>query len=227
MDHQTVMQTLESMGTEQNRKTYGRHGVGQNMFGVSYANLGALTKRIKKNQPLAESLWATGNHDARVLATMIAGPQEVTSQLLDQWVLDLDNHTIADAFAGVVAQSAFAQEKLQQWIQSDNEFIAQAGWTTLARLTTNPAIEDHFFESYLPQLQATIHQVKNRTREAMNNALISIGVRNAQLQYQALAMADHIGVVHVDHGETNCKTPDARTYILKTVAHRQKKAAKA
>jgi len=28
-------------------------------------------------QPLAEQLWATGNLDARILATMIADPNEI------------------------------------------------------------------------------------------------------------------------------------------------------
>ena len=49
----------------------------------------------------------------------------------------------------------------------------------------------------------------------MNNALIAIGRRNAQLQKQALAAAKRIGKLEIDHGDTACKTPDAATYILK------------
>ena len=60
----------------------------------------------------------------------------------------------------------------------------------------------------------------------MNNALISIGVRNPKLQKSATAAAVRIGTVEVDHGETSCKTPEAVSYIKKTVAHNKKKAAK-
>jgi len=67
------------MGTAQNRKVYARHGVGEDMYGVSYSNLGKLRKSIKRHHALAEQLWATGNHDARVLATMIADPAEMKS----------------------------------------------------------------------------------------------------------------------------------------------------
>ncbi len=35
-----VLAELEAMGTTQNRKVYARHGVGREMDGVSYANLG-------------------------------------------------------------------------------------------------------------------------------------------------------------------------------------------
>ena len=40
MTYTQVMKELKTMGTAQNRKVYGRHGVGQNMFGVSFAIMG-------------------------------------------------------------------------------------------------------------------------------------------------------------------------------------------
>jgi hypothetical protein len=57
----------------------------------------------------------------------------------------------------------------------------------------------------------------------MNNAVIAIGIRSPTLRKLALTVAKRIGKVEVDHGETNCKTPDAAAYILKTVAHRKKR----
>jgi 3-methyladenine DNA glycosylase AlkD len=90
MDLDTAMQTLESLGTAQNRKVYPRHGVGENLFGVSFADLGKLTKQIKKDHALALQLWQTGNHDARILATMIADPQEMDENTLQSWASGLD-----------------------------------------------------------------------------------------------------------------------------------------
>ena len=58
----------------------------------------------------------------------------------------------------------------------------------------------------------------------MNNALINIGTRNASLRKKATAAAKRIGKVAVDHGETNCKTPDAAAYIKKVADHQRKKA---
>src|SRR5690606_9859111 len=95
-----VMAQLEALGTEQNRKTYARHGVKSAMFGVSYANLDKLKKKIKVDHPLAEALWATGNHDARVLATKIADPQQPDLAHLQAWAHDLDSYVICDAFSG-------------------------------------------------------------------------------------------------------------------------------
>ena len=50
------------------------------MFGVSYANLKILEKRLKKEGSacLAYELWAAGNHDGCVLAAKIANPTSMT-----------------------------------------------------------------------------------------------------------------------------------------------------
>jgi len=84
------------------------------------------------------------------------------------------------------------------------------------------SLSDDYFSDLLSTIETNIHQAKNRTRYSMNNALIAIGIRNPLLQKKATAAAKRIGTVHVDHGETGCKTPDAVSYIIKTVQRKKK-----
>ncbi len=219
-----VLQELEALGSEQTRKTYKRHGVGENMFGVSYANLGKLHKRFKVNQGLALELWRSGNHDARILASMIADPQQMDGALLEEWVKDLSNYVLTDAVANIASRTPLASEKMAAWTQSDKEWIGRAGWQILANLAMkDTTLPDEFFENYLEVIERNIHSAKNFVRNAMNSALIAIGIRNAALEEKALASAAKIGKVIVDHGETSCKTPDAIPYIQK--ANQRKKPA--
>ena len=97
-----VLRRLESLGTAQNRKIYRRHGAGEKLFGVSFANLEKLQKEIKVDHELAQRLWASGNHDARVLAAMIADPAATSLQLLNCWKKDLDGYIVTDIFSGFV-----------------------------------------------------------------------------------------------------------------------------
>lgn len=225
MDIRDVLQELESLGTAQNRKVYARHGVGPEMYGVSYAHLGALKKKIKTDHSLALELWASGNHDARILALMIADPARISARELDAWVKELDNYVITEAFSRFAAQTPHARARMEKWTQAKGEWVGESGWSLLGALALNdPSLPDAYFRPYLKIIADDIHRRKNRTRYAMNNALIAIGVRNAGLQKAALGVARAIGPVAVDHGETNCKTPDAVTYIQKTRAHRQKQA---
>jgi 3-methyladenine DNA glycosylase AlkD len=101
------------------------------------------------------------------------------------------------------------------WMDSDKEYMAQAGWTILSLLVldkkdTRP---DGYYTGYLDIIEKDIHTSKNRTKKAMNTTLISIGIRNES--DLSLSAADRIGKVDVD-GQTYCKIPNAREYIEKT-----------
>ncbi|MBN1536645.1 MAG: DNA alkylation repair protein [Anaerolineales bacterium] len=212
-----VMSRLEASGTAQNRKVYLRHGAHEPLFGVSFASLNALKKQIKTNQSLAEALWASGNYDARILATMVADPAKMGDSIMNAWIPDLDNYVLCDAFAKLTAKSPLARQKMVEWMQSTDEWICRAGWIVLTRLAMHDkSLPNNFFESYLSTIERDIHNAKNWVRDAMNKALIAIGIRNDVLRPQALAVSARIGKVEVDHGETNCKTPDAAQYIQKT-----------
>lgn len=221
-----ALQQLEAAGSAQTRKTYARHGVGPKQFGVSYAVIGKLTKQIKRDHALALGLWASGWHDARVLATFIADPQLIDAATLDGWVVDGSNRALAGGLAKFAATTPHAEALAAKWCADPREFVATTGWDVLAELALNSPLPDAKFAALLKTIERDIHQSQNHVRYAMNAALIAIGVRNAKLEKLAVAAAKRIGKVEVDHGETGCKTPDAVAYIAKTVAHRAMKAAK-
>jgi len=218
-----VLQKLESLGTEQNCKIYRRHGAGENLFGVSFANLKALKKQIKTDHALALALWKSGNDDARNLAIMIADPACLTDGVLESWVKG-SNGCVGSTFPGLAARTPLARKKMEDWIDAPAEWTSCAGWTILAHLAMSDAeLPDSFFTDYLRVIEKEIHQRPNRVRDAMSSALVAIGVRNPALTEAALKVAKNIGKVEVDHGETSCKTPDAARYIQKTLEHRRRK----
>ena len=222
-----VMKELRANGSAQTRKILRRHGVEGDMFGVSYAFLGKMKRKIKTDQRLAEQLWATGNQDARALATMIAEPSKMTATTLEAWAKDLKDRGLAAALSNVAAEAPSAQKLMEKWTSARGEMVACAGWHTLASLARQENdLDDAYFERFVEKIETRIDGSANWAKYAMNNALINIGVRNPKLEKIATAAARRIGSVDVDHGETSCKTPDAAVYIKKTVAYNKKKAAK-
>lgn len=221
---ESLMAEMKKRGTAQAVKIYKRHGMVEPLFGVSFADLGVFKKQIKTDHALALKLWATGNGDARHLATMIANPEQFTSKQLDMWVKNQNCTGVCDLTGGLVAKTRFAREKADAWILSKDEWIGRTGWNVVCSLAMNTenALPDAYFERLLKRLEKEIHSAKNFTRHMMNMALISIGGRNAKLRVQAEAAAKRIGKVHVDHGETSCKTPEAIPYIAKTWARKKK-----
>lgn len=222
MTFDETMRALEAAGTEQARKIYRRHGAPEPMFGVSFGVLEKLRKTIKADHALARQLWDSRNTDARNLATLIVDPAEVTAAELERWVADPDSGFFAGLLARhVVAKTRFAHDKALAWIVSPRAETAQVGWIVICAGAQTPGtFADAELLALLPAIEAKIHSAKNGVREAMNYAVIAIGVRNAVCQKAAIAAARRIGKVEVDHGETHCKTPDAEAYILKTMTRR-------
>jgi 3-methyladenine DNA glycosylase AlkD len=219
-----LLRQLQALGTAQNRRIYKRHGAGDNVFGVSFADLEKLRKATSKNHPLAASLWATGNYDARNLATMIAEPATMKEKEIDHWARSVDNETSAGLLARhVISKTPWARSKAEQWIQSPDEWIGSLGWSTLGIIAMEDReLPDSYFAAHLATIEQGIHEAKNYTRHSMNGALIAIGLRSPALQKKALAAAGRIGRVEVDHGETACKTPDASAYIRKAAVRKAK-----
>lgn len=218
-----ILRELEALGTEQTRNLYRRQGAVGKIYGVSFANITKLQKRIKRDQAMALELWESGYCEARVLAAQIADPAAMNDQALDAWAKDLDNPMVSDYFSGLLVKTSLARQKTDKWVKSNNEWIGRAGWVTVARLAMEQNdLPDEYFEDYIAVIERDIHQSKNRVRQAMNNALIAIGTRNESLEAKAVSAANRIGKVEIDHGDTDCKTPDAAAYIKKTVARKKR-----
>jgi 3-methyladenine DNA glycosylase AlkD len=225
MTYEQVMSELKRLGTLKNVAIYKRRGAGGNLFGVSYSDIEALRKKIKVDHELALKLWSSGNTDAQALATMIADPERMSMNEVESWVSCTTYYELIDLIVRYIgARSRYARKLMERWTRSKEEFVGQAGWDLLGTIAMQEnEIDDACFEKYLEIIEKEIHSRKNRTRHAMNNALICIGIRNPRLRQQAIAAAKRIGNVEVDHGDTGCKTPDAVQYIMKAATRRKEK----
>lgn len=227
----TVSETLsmlEELGTAQNRKVYARHGVNPPMYGVSYANLNRMVRKIKRDHPLADALWATGNHDARVLATRVADPTGMNASRLDAWARDIDNSILAGELGALASASKTGLARFRKWTSRRGEWVATAGWNTFTEMVLNDHgdVDEALLNACLDRIETELHGQPNRVRYAMNNALIAIGTYSETYRDRAIAAANRIGPVEVDHGETNCKTPDAASYIAKSFDRKEKQRKK-
>lgn len=220
MTLEQVMRELELAGSAQTRKTYLRHGCAEPLFGVSFATLKGLHKRIGVDHPLAVALWDTGNYDARNLAGKIADPAQFSPTDLSQWVAQ-DHQNFCSGYAALIAaEGPHGIPLAEQWLGCTDTTVRCAGWVLFSQLAArDETLPDPWFSGRLDLIARTIASAPNAERDAMNRAVIAIGGRNEALRQAATAAAGRIGKVHVDYGDTGCKTPDAAQYIEKTWVH--------
>ena len=140
---------------------------------------------------------------------------------LDRWARDTSAPKVCGAYVAMLAaEGPHAIAKATDWLASKDDWARVAGWGLLGQLVQREeTLPDSWFVDRLGEIERTIHHAPNAEREAMNAALIAIGCRNETLRKSATTVAKRIGKVHIDHGDTACKTPDAAAYIEKTWAH--------
>jgi len=217
MNAQEIVTTLEKLGKPQTAAIYKRYGSGDKVFGVLTSEIARLQKKIKVDQALAMELWKTGNAEARVLALQVADPEKLTRADTDGLLEDGPVRFVGCYLSGLLARSPIAEKTMRAWMKSPDEERREMGYGSFVfRLKDDPAsVSDADAEKALATIEKEIHKSPNWARYAMNGTLISIGVYKPALRKKAIAAARRIVKVEVDHGQTNCKTPDAASYIEK------------
>ncbi len=113
MEASQVVERLKSLGDPRAVKGMARFGIqSSNSFGVSLPKLRNLAREVERDHALALELWETRLHDARLLATMVDDPQQVTVEQMDKWVRDFDSWDIVDGSCGnLFDKTPFALQK--------------------------------------------------------------------------------------------------------------------
>ena len=219
MEKQEVMEALAGYGSESTRKTLLRHGATEPLDGVKVADLKKLAKKIKTDHRLALALFDSGHADAMYLAGLIANADEVSPEELQHWAEAAEWYMVGEYMvAGLAAESPHGWELGKQWIDDEREHVAAIGWATLGgwlSYRSNEEIDTSGMHHLLKRISKTIHESPNRVRYTMNNFVIATGSYMPDLLAEAKAVAETIGKVSVNMGDTACKVPLATDYIAK------------
>ena len=221
MNSNEILNELSKLGNPNTKKILIKHGAKEPFYGVKVADLKKIQKRIKKDYKLSLELFDTGNSDAMYLAGLIADEDKITKKDLNKWAKNAYWYMLSEyTVAWIAAESRFGWELTLKWIQSENENIASAGWSTLSSLV---AIKDDLeldisaLKKLLDRVEKEIENSPNRVRYTMNGFVISVGAYVKPLTKSALSTAKKIGIVKVDMGGTACKVPKADEYINKII----------
>jgi 3-methyladenine DNA glycosylase AlkD len=221
MDFETVMQELEALGKERTKKTYISNGAHEPLFGVATGAMKPLAKKIKKNQPLADQLYATGNYDAMYFAGIIADPLAMTEADFERWIDGAYFYMLSDFVVAVtLAETEFAQTVADKWIASGEELKMSAGWSCYCWLLGNRP-DAEFSESplanMLDQVKNTIHDSPDRTKSAMNNFIYTVGISYLPLHDKAVETAKAVGPVEIKRDKKKSSISLASERIQKDV----------
>lgn len=134
-----LLKKLSSLANPQNVVGMARFGINpHNTLGISIPVLRAMAKEIGKDHVLAEALWTSGIHEARILAAFIADPKLVTEEQMERWVADFDSWDVCDQVCGnLFDRTILAYDKAMDWSHREEAFVKRAGFVLMARLAVH------------------------------------------------------------------------------------------
>jgi len=195
MQAEDVLKRLESLADPEAVAGMAKFAVGgQNTLGISVPTLRQLANEIGRDHDLAQQLWTSGIHEARLLATMIDVPQQVTETQMEAWVKDFDSWDVCDQCClNLFRKTPFAYQKVDKWSRREEEFVKRAGFALMATLAVHDKqAGDEAFIGFLPSIKREATDERNFVKKAVNWALRQIGKRNLSLNQIAIQTAQEI-----------------------------------
>ncbi len=161
---------------------------------MSVYELRRVAKGLGRDHDLALALWATGNHEARLLASMVDDPAAVTEAQMEAWAAAFDSWDVCDQVtSNLFDKTPFAYDKVREWSAAPDEWVKRAAFATAAALAVQDkkAADEPFLE-ILELCRREAGDDRNFVKKAVNWALRNIGKRNLRLHAAAVATAEVI-----------------------------------
>lgn len=186
------MERLNRLGDQASAAGMARFGINADRaLGIRMPVIRALARETGRDQGLALRLWATGVHEARLLAILVAEPRLLTTDLMDRWVGEFDSWDVCDqACFGLFIKSPEVYEKAAEWTSRSGEYEKRAGFAMMAALAVHDkkAADDKFIR-FLPVILIHATDDRNFVKKAVSWALRQIGKRNGLLRELAIQTA--------------------------------------
>ena len=166
------------------------------VYGTPVGTLRAMAKTIGHDHALAQQLWASGVHDARMLATMVGEPAKVTPAEMDRWAKDFDNWGIVDtACFHYWDRSPHAFKQIEKWAKAKGEFEKRTAFALLASCALHETITDEQCLRGLELIEANASDKRNFVKKAVNWALRAVGGKKSpKCRAAARELAEQLSV---------------------------------
>ncbi|MBN2414695.1 DNA alkylation repair protein [bacterium] len=192
---QTIISELERAADPSALSGMARAGITPDRaYGVRIPVLRGIARREKRNHDLALRLWEIDTRETRILASMIADPQQTTAALIDSWTGAFDYWEICDQCCmNLFEKTPLAVAKAREYSRAEAEFVKRTGFVLMARLAvSDKRAPDDLFLSFLVRVEEESDDDRPMVKKAVNWALRQIGKRNGTLRSAAVEVAERI-----------------------------------
>jgi 3-methyladenine DNA glycosylase AlkD len=195
IDVRSVLRSLEELADPARLEGMARFGIDTSTaLGITVTELRRLARDLGRDHALAADLWASGIHEARILASIVDDPAAVTERQMESWVREFDSWDLCDQVCmNLFDRTPFAFDTALEWSAREPEFEKRAGFALMASAAVHRKDRpDRDFHPFLPRIRAGSSDERNYVKKAVSWALRQIGKRSAGLHARAITTAHRI-----------------------------------
>jgi 3-methyladenine DNA glycosylase AlkD len=160
----------------------------QEVLGVKLPIIRSIAKTAERSTPLANELWQSPYHDARLLATLIANPKDFELQNAIDWIHAFDSWDICDqCCTNLIRHLPYCHELILQYHNAQEEYVKRFAFAQIAVCATHwKKVPDDYFFQFFPIIIKQSSDNRNFVKKAVNWALRQMGKRSKTLHQHAM-----------------------------------------
>lgn len=197
-----LLTRLRALANPANVAGMARYGINTaGTLGVSVTRLREVAKdlrTLRKSSPeyvheVAAALWASGIHEAYILAGILDVPSLVTREQAESWVSDFDSWDVCDQVSGLFAQTSFAFDLVEDWTRREEEFVKRSGFVVMCHIAVHEkSVPDERIVGFLVHIERHATDSRPYVKRGVNWALRQIGKRSVRCHMAAVSSAESL-----------------------------------
>ncbi len=145
-----IIAYLHTLSNPENVAGMAKFGINPaNTLGISLPVLSNIAKKAGRDHALAQELWTSGIHEARILAALVDEPSKVTPEQMEAWAADFDSWDVCDqACANLFDRTPHAPGKALEWSERPAEFVKRLKGASSRFISRDLALPFSWQEGY-------------------------------------------------------------------------------
>ena len=193
MNVDEVLAELHRHASPERKQKVARLGIPEeNSIGVALPDIRRIAKHLGRSSPLAKELWATGLHEARLLAALVFEPTKITADDAEALITDVRSWDLCDHLCNnLFLQMPGYPELIDAWAGAEPLYTRRAAFALIASAATHEkTLSDEQRDQYLVHIEASAVDTRPHVKKTVDWALREIGQRDLASKARALEVSE-------------------------------------
>ncbi len=187
-----IIEELKANASEKYKATVVRMGIpAEQSIGVSTAVVRAVAKKAGKSNELANELWSSGFHEAKLLAALVFDKKKISHEKIESLILDVQSWDLCDHLCkNLIIKLKNYDEFITRWVTSTHIYQKRAAFTLIASsVIHDKSITADTLDDYLRLIREYSDRDHEHIKKAVSWALREIGKKDFTYNEKAILLA--------------------------------------